>query len=472
MYMNMSEIVPMPLKDVSKSLGDDTVRLMVRAGLVRKVSADSLLYMPLSIKVIRKIINRILKYYCSAHEVMHGGLDEKRSISFFKVLKNEMDLYQIAFYSLCGDELTVYFKEENSGVYLPEFIREYVQKVENSAVYVSTNETGHMRFLSCPECGRLYDPHNIEISMEAGIPDSATDMMEIYTPGATTIDKLCKCLDIIPEMTVKTMIYETERQKEKYYYAVMVRGDRTISEEKLKKALEADRVGLADESVAKSITGSPPGFCGPVGINVPIIADLEVSHMDKMVAGANKLDTHIVGCTPGRDFQVERYFDLRCGTEGDKCPVCSCGLRTVKGYVVMQKDEPYEGVCSFTYHLGRILQSIVKNGVDEYGIRWPRGLAPFDVAIEVTSPGNKFLVDEANSIKRLLERDFDVLYDDRDMGLRARLVDIDLLGIPKTVIVTDKTNEIGRYELRYRRGESKFVERDRLLEILNSRGLQ
>ncbi|MDI6601252.1 MAG: YbaK/EbsC family protein [Thermoanaerobacteraceae bacterium] len=465
--MNMSDIVPWPLKDVSKNMGDETSRLMIRAGITRKINAYNLLYMPLGIMAMDKLIDRILKGYGSIYEIVHDDLDDKGWKALFRLLKDEISARQMAFYAHMGTKLEVYFQEGKfAKVYIPEFLRKYIKNVTGTSAYAAINESGNKRFLYCQECGALYQPDILEIKMDLGTPQSVSDIMEVYTPGAVTIDKLCKCLDIAPQMTVKTMIYEIEKQGKKDYYAVIVRGDRTISSEKLRKYFEADSVGLADESIVGSITGSPPGFCGPVGIKAKIYADMEISYMDETVAGANKLDTHVVGCTPGRDFQVEKYLDLRCGVEGDPCPQCGASLKTVKGNIAIEGYKSAEGISRWIYSIGQLLTAIIRNEMDDNGIKWPDDLSPFDAAVEVTSPKNEMLCNEARSITERYSHEFNILYDDRDLGLKTRLSDMDLLGIPWTIIVSGSSLEKGTYELRKNGGEPVEVEKEKIAEIL------
>lgn len=465
--MRMSDIVPWPLRAVSKNAGDDVIRLMIKAGIVRKINSKNLLFMPMGIMSMDRLADFIVGGYDKAYETVHDELDEKGLRSLFKLFNDELNGKRAAFYVKTGSYLEVYFQEGKfEDPYLPDFLSDIAKRVDDRPTYVAIHESGAKRYLLCQECARIYQPDTLEIKAETGAPQSVSDIMEVYTPGAVTIDKLCRSLDISPEMTVKTMIYEVERQGRKEYYAIMVRGDRTISSDKLKKYFNADRVGLADESIVGSVTGSPPGFCGPVGIKAPIFADMEISHMDELVAGANKMDTHFVGCTPGRDFQVEEYLDLRCGVEGDLCPHCGNVLKTVKCDVLIEDCKTMEGIHKWVYSTGELLKSIIENGMDETGIKWPKGLAPFDVAVELTSVSNENLCSIANDIIERLGGRFNILYDDRDIGFKARLYDMDLIGVPYTIIISGSTLEKGMCEIRKRDGITKEAEISQIDKIL------
>ena len=58
------------------------------------------------------------------------------------------------------------------------------------------------------------------------------------------------------------------------------------------------------------------GFLGPVGVKIPMVIDAAITAMQTVVVGGNAVDVHLTGVVPGRDFALERVFDLRNADPG------------------------------------------------------------------------------------------------------------------------------------------------------------
>ena len=116
--------------------------------------------------------------------------------------------------------------------------------------------------------------------------------------------------------------------------AVLVRGDREVNDIKLKNLLNATTVELAPAAVVEKVTAAPLGFAGPVGLDVPIYADLELQGATDYVVGANAADAHLVHVGLRRDVKVTAYADLRCITLSDPCPRCGGAIELPKGIEV------------------------------------------------------------------------------------------------------------------------------------------
>jgi len=118
---------------------------------------------------------------------------------------------------------------------------------------------------------------------------------------------------------------------------VLVRGDHELEEEKLRRALGDRSLRRVDDpDEAQAIAGAPFGFLGPVGLSVPIWADKAVRDIPAAVVGGNREGYHYVGAKAGRDFRVEGFLDLRRVREGDPCGRCGAPLRIRKGIRVAE----------------------------------------------------------------------------------------------------------------------------------------
>lgn len=106
----------------------------------------------------------------------------------------------------------------------------------------------------------------------------------------------------------------------------------------------------------------------------------------------------------------------------------------------VDKDGKEKPVLMGCYGLGitRAMGAIVEVCHDENGIIWPESVAPYDVHLVNLGKTEN----EAEKIyKELVEAGKDVLWDDRDVSAGTKLSDTDLIGIPVRVVVSDNTME-------------------------------
>ena len=103
----------------------------------------------------------------------------------------------------------------------------------------------------------------------------------------------------------------------------------------------------------------------------------------------------------------------------------------------------------------RIVAAAIEQNHDEKGIIWPKALAPFEVALVEVNPKKKDEIKEKSSeIYNLLkENDIDVLWDDREKRPGVKFTDMEVTGIPFTIIIGERTLETGEIEIKKRQDE-------------------
>ncbi|MEA2466743.1 MAG: prolyl-tRNA synthetase, partial [Thermoleophilaceae bacterium] len=254
---------------------------------------------------------------------------------------------------------------------------------------------------------------------------------------------------------------------------VLVRGDHRLNEIKLANHLGAPFTAATEEQVAGEF-GTVPGFIGPVGASVPVIADEALRGMSGMVAGANEPDRHLAGVEVGRDFEAE-FGDVRSVEAGDTDPqgatiriepaievgnIFKLGTRYTKplNATYLDEDGNEQLIWMGSYGIGpaRILAAAVEQYADEAGISWPKAIAPFDVELVTLGKPGEPARDAADRLyEELQQAGLDVLYDDRASSAGEKFADAELLGCPIRLTLGKRGVEAGEVEVQIRRGREK-----------------
>ncbi|MBP9718698.1 hypothetical protein KBD59_05400 [Candidatus Gracilibacteria bacterium] len=114
----------------------------------------------------------------------------------------------------------------------------------------------------------------------------------------------------------------------------------------------------------------------------------------------------------------------------------------------------------------RLLGTLVEVFHDTKGIVWPEAVAPYK--LHVVSLGNQpeVLAAAQQLYTQLSERKAEVLFDDRDESIGAKLADADLIGIPWRLVVSKKSLEKGGVELKGRNSsEAKIISMEECLAL-------
>ncbi len=307
---------------------------------------------------------------------------------------------------------------------------------------------------------------------------------KIHTPGVRTIEQLTQHLQLDPSHFMKTLIYMADGN----LVAVLVRGDHEANELKVKNALGADTVALADAEAITGVTGAAVGFAGPIGLTIPLLVDDAVARMACGVAGANESEYHVKHVVPGRDFTIERVGDFRNVKEGEACTRCEPGrLRLVRGIEVghvfklgtkysealgaryLDANGREQLVMMGCYGIGvsRMLSAIVEQHHDDRGIVWPTSIAPYSVHLIPISMKDETQRNVAMTIyDALRRRKIDVLLDDRDERAGVKFNDSDLIGLPIRIVVgKDAIHGKVEYVDRYTNDKQLLAIDDALLRV-------
>ncbi|KJF79771.1 proline--tRNA ligase [Photobacterium angustum] len=300
------------------------------------------------------------------------------------------------------------------------------------------------------------------------------ELSVIDTPNAKTIDELVEQHGIAIEKTIKTLFVKASDEIDAPIVALLVRGDHELNEIKAENLdWVASPLEMATEEEIRQFVNAGPGSLGPVGLELPVIVDRTVAVMSDFAAGANIDGKHHVGINWGRDVELGRVEDLRNVIEGDPSP-CGQGTLMLKRGIevghIFQLGNAYSekmncGVLDANgkntilemgcYGIGvsRVVASAIEQNHDENGIIWPDALAPFHVSIV---PMNMAKSEEVKEAAEKLYADLtaagiEVLFDDRKERPGVMFADHELLGIPHTIVIGNRSLENGEMEYKNRR---------------------
>ncbi len=340
---------------------------------------------------------------------------------------------------------------------------------DSSHEFMVPCSTGEDRVLYCGSCGYAANQERAEVGHAPAPPppSSAPPYKSVPTPNKRTIKEVCEFLGARENTSAKLLVYLGDGQP----IAALVRGDHELNESKLRRTVGASVLAPADAQTIEKSAGAPMGFLGPVGVKIPLFIDLAVSVMPAVVVGGNALDVHLTGVVPGRDFPLERVFDLRNAEAGDPCPRCGKPLEIKAGlevghvfklgtkysksmgatYLDEKGNEVHAIMGCYGIGINRILAGAVESGHDANGIIWPLSIAPFQVVIVPLQVQNPAVLEQALALETALSAaGLDVLTDDRDQRPGVKFKDADLIGIPLRAVIGERGLKDGTVELKWR----------------------
>lgn len=319
---------------------------------------------------------------------------------------------------------------------------------------------------------------NVELA-EAVFPNEkrkqgSEQVQKVPTPGKKTCEEVAAFLKLPIEKTVKSVVLTAEREKESEVYLLLIRGDHALNEVKVSKLPELAKFRFASESEIQRKFRSPAGYLGPAGLQgVKVIADRTVAAMSDFVCGANEEGFHLTGVNFGRDLPEPQVADIRNVVAGDPSPDGKGKLQILRGIEVghifqlrtkysealkaVYLDEkgaskPMEMGC---YGIGvtRIVAAAIEQNHDERGIIFPAPIAPFEVALVPIGYYKSAALREAADrlYQELAAAGFDVLMDDRDERPGVLFADMDLIGVPHRVVLSERGLAAGSAEYKGRR---------------------
>ncbi|WP_020161178.1 MULTISPECIES: proline--tRNA ligase [Methylobacter] len=301
-------------------------------------------------------------------------------------------------------------------------------------------------------------------------PTAALTLVD--TPDQHSIEEVSRFFNILPEQCLKTLIVKGE--EEGTLVALLLRGDHELNAIKAEKidGIASPLTFASDEEVY-SACRCKPGSIGPMGLEIKIIADRGVVLMSDFVCGANQDGKHYQGVNWERDLPIpEQIEDLRTVVEGDASPDGQGTITLARGIEVghifqlgtkysaaMKADIINEAGKNQTMIMGcygigisRVVAAAIEQNHDDKGIIWSDSLAPFQVALCPMNMHKSERLKEATEklYQDLRQAGIDVLFDDRKVRAGFMFSDMELIGIPHRLVVSDRGLDAGTVEYKAR----------------------
>ena len=332
-------------------------------------------------------------------------------------------------------------------------------------------------------------------------PAASATLEKVTTPDTTSIADVAAFLNAETSQVLKAVVVrgtseaeDAEEGEAGEPVVLFLRGDHELNEikaEKLPGVLAP--LQFASEEEIQSI-GGVTGYVGPRNLSARCYVDRSAAHMADFICGANEKDAHFTGANWDRDAELPEVADLRNVVAGDPSP-CGKGTLDIKRGIevghIFQLGTKYSAALKATvldengkdrtmtmgcYGIGvsRVVAAAIEQNNDDNGIIWPDAIAPFHVGIvPMNMHKSEAVRDAAEKLyAELTDAGYEVYMDDRDKKTSpgVKFADMELMGIPHRVVISDRGLEAGTLEYKHRRAEEKEnIPADDVLNLLKDR---
>ena len=196
------------------------------------------------------------------------------------------------------------------------------------------------------------------------------------------------------------------------------------------------------------------------------------------MSGANEAGYHFINTNYGRDYTAQIVADIAAANDGDGCINCGTALHSSRGVevgnifklgtkysqamgaTVLGEDGVPRPIVMGSYGIGvgRLLACIAEAHHDEFGLRWPAAVAPYQVHL-VALGGKDVAVNTAAeaAYQALQSTGVEVLFDDRVESPGVKFTNADLIGLPLRITISGKSLAAGGAEVKRRDSATREI---------------
>lgn len=321
-------------------------------------------------------------------------------------------------------------------------------------------------------------------------PQATQTINKVHTANVRSIEQVCDHLNIDARQTVKTLVVlgQQNEQGKQDLVALVVRGDHQLNSVKAEKiaGVQSPLTFASDEQIKQSLQ-CEAGSVGPVGLTIPLYVDHSAAHLADFVCGANETDYHYTGANWDKDCGDYQLVDIRDVVAGDASPDGQGTLEIKRGVEVghiFQLGDKYSkamncGVLNESgkhqvlsmgcYGIGvsRIVAAAIEQNHDKFGIKWPQAIAPFTLALIPMNMHKSHRIKEVaeDLYSKLSKTGLEILFDDRKERPGVMFNDMELIGVPHTIVIGERNLDEGKVEYKNRlTGEKQLLDIDQVAE--------
>lgn len=343
-----------------------------------------------------------------------------------------------------------------------------------SEEFLATAENGEDTYVRCASCGYAANVEAVRVPVPDAIPLEGLPAAHVEdTPDTPTIETLVAAANANhphPEGrewtaadTLKNVILMlTHPDGTREPLAIGLPGDREVDEKRLAAQVEPATFTPFDEDDFAAYPALAKGYIGPgvLGLDRPsgirYLLDPRVVEGTSWVTGADEPGKHVFNLVAGRDFTADGVIEAADVRPGDACPSCGEALETARGIEmghifqlgrkysealdlkVLDSNGKLRTVIMGSYGIGvsRAVACVAEGNHDEFGLIWPRELAPADVHIVATGKDDQVFTYAEELTRELEGLGVEVMLDDRKgVSPGVKFKDAELIGIPTIVVV-------------------------------------
>jgi len=394
-------------------------QLMVRAGMIRQTASGIYTWLPLGLKVLRKV-----------EKIIKEEMDKSGALEVLMPIIQPAELWQESGrYDAYGKEmLRIKDRHDRDILYGPtheEVITDIFRKNVNSYKDLPKN---------------LYQIHwkfRDEIRPRFGLMRGREFLMK---------DSYSFDIDEVSAKKTYNLMYET------YFKIFRAMGLKAMALRADTGAIGGD---LSHEFHILADTGESAIFYDKEIETVLDAKEFDLAKLQSLYAMADEL--HDEAKCPVKKENLKSRRGIEVGH------IFNFGLKYSKSMEagVMGSDgtKIYPNMGSYGIGVSRVVAAAIEASHDANGIIWPKEIAPFQVVLINVRVGDELCDKTCEEIYHKLQaKGVEVIYDDTKASLGQKFSIADLIGIPTQIIVGPKSAAVGKVEMKDRKtGEKKEV---------------
>ena len=410
--MLLSKLLLPTLKDAPQEAEVISHKLMLRAGMIRKVASGIYTWLPLGLKVLRKIEN-----------IVREEMDASGAQEVFMPMVQPRELWEeTKRWDKMGPELLRIKDRHDRDFCLGPTHEEFITDVIRSNVKSYKELPLNIYQIQTKFRDEVRPRYGIMRGREFLMKDSYSfnideeSLQETYLTMRDTYKKVLERMDLEYRISAADSGAIGGDSSEEFH-VLADNGEDTIAVSDASEFAINTELLLKDGEDIKTLEGKPsPDGNGTIQIKKGI----EVGHIFKL---------------------GEIYADSMKAN-------------------VLNKEGKASTLFMGCYGIGvsRLVAAAIEQNNDDKGIIWPHSIAPYDInIIAIGYDKNQEIATAANDLYgQLKEMGYEVLLDDRKDGYGTKIKDSELIGIPLNIIIGKQFTEYKEVELKSRSGESSL----------------